>query len=301
MEPARTQGPIWRLGTIGFAYKDWDGPFYPKGIDARRRLPIYAEQFNTIELDTTFHALPRVEVVRRWAASVPDTFRFSLKAPKTVTHEGGLNLPITRDLMREFLDVARELGDKLGVVLLQFPHWFRNEGQQRTTLELFLRALPADLRYAVELRDDSWWTRDVAEMFRLLNTVGGLRVAWASADQPVPQAVGVAPTDDAQVEVCRPRPIYPVGDFLYIRWVGNHGQFQTDGYEVVDPTPRLKWWVDRLESALPANPGIREVWGFFGNTYAGHAPATLRRFVGLMGLPAVPPEATPAGRQTTLF
>src|SRR4051812_24078708 len=75
---ARSMSPF-RLGTMGFGYDDWAGPFYPKGLRRDEWLTFYARHFNAVELDTTFHATPDVERVRRWAAAVPEDFRFCAK------------------------------------------------------------------------------------------------------------------------------------------------------------------------------------------------------------------------------
>src|SRR5437870_3166670 len=69
----------WRLGTMGFGYDDWSGPFYPRGLGRGEWLSFYGKHFNAVELDTTFHGAPDVTRVRRWAASVPDDFRFCAK------------------------------------------------------------------------------------------------------------------------------------------------------------------------------------------------------------------------------
>src|SRR5947209_1294514 len=112
----------YRLGTIGFSYPEWVGGFYPRDLKATDYLSFYARYFDCVELDTTFHAVPPAATVRRWAAQVPDDFRFAVKCPRTVTHEGRIDAQIS--VMSEFLDVMRELGGKLGPVLLQFPPSF---------------------------------------------------------------------------------------------------------------------------------------------------------------------------------
>lgn len=299
--PISASPATWRLGIIGFGYNDWVGTVYPSGVDPQRRLAIYATRFDTVEIDATFHAMPRADVVRRWGQVVPEAFRFSLKTPQVVTHEGSLTFQKNRDAMRQFLDAARELGPKLGVVLLQFPSRFRNQGRQRIELELFLRSLPSDIAYAVELRHSAWWTRDTAEMFRLLNGRGGMRLAWVGADQPTVTVAGVSPEDEARGgKAHRPKPLVVVGDWLYLRWVGAPAQFPIHDREVIDPTPRLRWWAQRLEPFFRAGSPIREVYGYFGNSYAGHAPTTLQRFAKLAGLAVAPAEAAP-GLQHSLF
>src|SRR3954447_15931011 len=112
----------WRVGTMGFSYADWAGVFYPTGMKAGDYLAHYAKYFDAVELDTTFHAAPPPERFRRWADVTPGGFRFAVKTPKTVTHEVAPDRAI--GAMHEFVDAARTLGEKLGVVLIQFaPHF----------------------------------------------------------------------------------------------------------------------------------------------------------------------------------
>ncbi len=77
----------WYLGTIGFSYKDWVGAFYPSGINQRAFLPFYSKVFNCVELDSTFHSIPRQANVISWFNSTPSDFRFCFKTPRLITHE----------------------------------------------------------------------------------------------------------------------------------------------------------------------------------------------------------------------
>ena len=79
--------PNYFVGTCGITDDDWKGNFYPAGLHAIDRLAYYATKFKAIEMNTTYHATPKREYVRRWAAATPADFRFSLKCLKSVTHE----------------------------------------------------------------------------------------------------------------------------------------------------------------------------------------------------------------------
>ncbi|MEM7626193.1 MAG: DUF72 domain-containing protein [Planctomycetota bacterium] len=281
-----------RLGTIGFVYDDWTGVFYPPKVKAERRLELYARQFNTVEIDTTFHAIPPRDRVRRWEAVTPADFTFSVKAPRDITHEGLVGAESTNTMTRTFLDTMRLLGDKLGVVLLQFPPSFVSARRDDLLRLLDVLAEPEyrGLRYAIELRHDSWWSDATVQLLRQRN------LAWAGSDQPTPEVAGVSPADTAAGGGIRaPRPLIVTTDFLFIRWVGNHGQFPSNAEQFVDPTPRLAWWVDQLRPITRDSPGggkaspIREVFGYCGNSYAGHAPATCRTLMELLGLPLPEP------------
>ncbi|QDT16141.1 DUF72 domain-containing protein [Alienimonas californiensis] len=258
----------WRLGATGYYNRGWRGPFFPPGLPQSKWLSHYATRFDAIELNTTFHAAPTPQRVRDWAAKVPDDFRFSLKAPRAVTHDVALSN--AADPLAAFLETVVELGPKLGVVLLQFgPHHGVNE---LPALERLLAGLPKRFgdggRFAVEFRDASWLAPPT---YRALRAHGAALVAADLED--LPAAAGIVPT----------------ADFLYVRLLGKHGRFESDDHELFDPTPRLTWWRDRLRRAIASGrfgpDGPAEAWVLSNNDFAGHAPATLRRIAGLLDAP----------------
>ncbi len=147
-------GTKWYLGTMGFSYKDWRGPFYPPELVQTRYLVHYSRFFNAVEIDSTFYGAPRPETIIRWKTITPDHFRFCLKTPREVTHELQLIGARAADTMFTFLERASLLEDKLGVILLQFSPRYTAAGIE--TLASFLKQLPANFRYAVEFRHISW-------------------------------------------------------------------------------------------------------------------------------------------------
>ena len=255
----------WRLGTVGFGYADWSGVFYPAGLKSGDYLGHYAKHFDAVELDTTFYATPPLERVIKWAEAVPANFRFAAKAPKAVTH----GLPIERAAgeMIDFLGVLRRgLGEKLGVVLLQFPPSFTSRSMPR--LRQFLGELPNDVELAAEFRHESWWNdRETAPMLK------SYRVAWAAAEYAV-----------------EPRAIVPTTDLLYVRLIGEHHRFKRLNFVQTDVTANLRGWLDRLRAAQPAP---RSTWVLFNNDYSGYSIETARQFREMIGL-AEPAPAAPA-------
>src|SRR5262245_34089738 len=106
-------------GTSGYSYKEWLGKFYPEKLPADAMLRYYGERFATVEINNTFYRMPAEDMLTRWATEVPDHFRFTLKAPRRITHEKRL-----RDVGTDVAELARRargLGDKLGVLLFQLP------------------------------------------------------------------------------------------------------------------------------------------------------------------------------------
>jgi len=261
--------PHWRLGTIGFGYDDWAGVFYPDGLKSADYLSFYARHFDTVELDTTFHAAPTPDRVAKWAAATPDDFRFCVKTPKEITHaDGRLSAPGRVDAMLRFVDAVGGFGPKLGVVLLQFPPSF--DAGAAGDLRAFLSALPTGVRFAVELRHPSWQADATADLLREFH------YAWVAADY----------LDREPWEV-------PVtADFYYIRWVGRHGVYPTLDHERIDATERLAWWKQRVERTA----GVKTIWGLVNNDYTGYAVATCDRMKRLVGQDVKPLESPGQGQ-----
>lgn len=247
----------WYIGTMGFGYKPWQGTFYPDKLPKQQQLPYYASRFNALEMDSTFYGTPRPDAVARWREVTPPGFRFCPKAPREITHDLRLATP-AEDSLALFLDTMRALGDKLGPILFQFPPDFAVA--ERDSLAAFLPRLPRDLRFAVELRHRSWWGDETADLFRAHN------VCWAAADY-----------------IYLPKEIRRTADFLYLRLLGRHGQFDTKTHEVLDKTADLQAWRAKMAPHLAGEAAAGEVYAFFNDDYAGHAPGTANRMKTLLG------------------
>jgi uncharacterized protein YecE (DUF72 family) len=141
-----------RAGTSGYAYSEWKGSFYPAKLPAAGRLAYYAERLPAVEINNSFYRLPSAQVLAGWAAQVPESFRFALKAPRRITHQAKLRdaAEATGQLVR----VAGTLGGRLGPLLFQLPPFFKRD---LPLLADFLALLPADVRAAFEFRNASWF------------------------------------------------------------------------------------------------------------------------------------------------
>lgn len=246
----------WWIGTMGFSYQDWRSGFYPEELAPRNYLSYYSRVFNAAEIDSTFYGTPRASTIERWAELTPDEFRFCLKTPRAITHD--LGLVNAQGLMAEFVEAARQLGPKLGVILLQFPPSFT--AGQLDTLMAFMEELPPGLRYAVEVRDLSWYAPEV-DLAGHLERAG---VAWAATEYPgLPDRIDLTTS------------------FVYIRWIGQHGSFDRHTHERLDRSRELQAWLERFRAV---DDRLEAVYGFFNNDYAGFAPATANRFKELLGL-----------------
>lgn len=145
----------WRkhihIGTSGWSYPHWKGPFYPAELADDRLLSYYAEQLQTVEVNTTFYQLPEVHTLVTWRDTVPAEFIFAVKASRYITHMKKLKDP--HEPVATFLDRIAALGDMIGPILFQLPpRWNFNHERLRA----FLNVLPDGYRYAFELRDPSW-------------------------------------------------------------------------------------------------------------------------------------------------
>jgi uncharacterized protein YecE (DUF72 family) len=177
------------IGTSGYNYPEWKGSFYPPDLPAARMLPYYSERFSTVEINYTFYRMPSVKLVTGWAAQVPAGFRFTLKAPRRITHDRKLR--DVADLTRGFCEVASELGPQLGALLFQLAPTFKKD---LAALDAFLETLPPKVCGAFEFRHDSWLDDEVYARLRDRN----LALCIADSDK-------------------RSTPVVTTADYAYLR------------------------------------------------------------------------------------
>ena len=151
--------PRYRIGTSGYNYPEWKGAFYPEKWPQKKMLPYYAERLDTVEINYTFYRLPTERLLAGWSAATPDGFRFTLKAPRRITHEARLSG--CESITGAFCDAAATLGEKLGALLFQLPPSFRKNVD---LLGRFLGTLPPGVRAAFEFRHVSWHDPAVIEL-----------------------------------------------------------------------------------------------------------------------------------------
>ncbi len=150
-----------RIGTSGYQYKFWRGRLYSERCKEADMLAEYAAKLPTVEINATFYRMPKSSVVERWAAQVPDDFRFALKASRRITHQQ--RLKEAGDSVGYLYGAARVLGDKLGAVLFQLPPNLRKDLPR---LQAFLDTLPEGARAALEFRHESWFDQEVYALLR---------------------------------------------------------------------------------------------------------------------------------------
>ncbi|GAC1648662.1 MAG: DUF72 domain-containing protein [Gemmatimonadaceae bacterium] len=263
------------IGTQGWNYDAWVGPFYPTGTRATDFLSTYTRAFDTVEVDSTFYAIPPEKTVRGWVDRSTAQFRFALKLPQEITHQNRLRA--SEFLVRQFLERARVLGPKLGPVLIQLGPDFAPT--ELPVLVDFLPLLPNDLRFAVEFRQPRWLTDAVLALLR------DYGIALALTDgRWIPRQRMLALASE------------PTAPFVYMRWMGPNRHVVDYSHIQFDRTRETASWTAVI--ARLADRGV-DVYGYVNNHFSGHSPATARDLQRQLGQVAIEPDRL--GDQMMLF
>jgi uncharacterized protein YecE (DUF72 family) len=238
------------VGTSGWQYRDWRGPFYPPELPLARWLDYYATSFPTVENNGTFYRLAKPETFADWRARTPDGFQMAVKASRYLTHVRRLRDP--GQPVARLLAAAARLKERLGPILLQLPPTMQSDPDALDQcLSQFDTQAAADprllirgpLRVCVEFRHDSWWTPDVRGLLERHNAA----LCWADR---------------------RGRPLGPLwrtADWGYLRL--HEG--------AASPWPRygrqaLSAWLGRIRDTWPDSA---DVFAYFNNDQHAAAPA----------------------------
>lgn len=257
------------IGTQGWYYGSWVGPFYPPGTASADMLSQYARAFDTVEIDSTFYQVPAEPVVERWRDSVPDGFLFSVKLPQEITHERrleGVDGTLTR-----FLDRVALLRDRTGPVLVQLSPAFHPTAENVARLSRFVNGLSHDFRWVVEFRDPGWLTPNTMEFLSL----NGVALALVDG-RWIPR--------ERVLELCDA----PTTGFAYVRWMGAERRFTDYSRVQADGAAEFQVWGEALRRL---SGKVGRIFGFVNNHFQGHAPHSAREFQRLLGVRPVAPEA----------
>ncbi|MEP6691166.1 MAG: DUF72 domain-containing protein [Gemmatimonadaceae bacterium] len=264
-----------RVGTQGWNYNAWVGPFFPVGTRPTDFLSVYARAFDTVEVDSTFYAIPPAKTVTGWAERTPAGFTFALKLPQEITHERKLR--DSADATALFFERARLLGDKLGPVLIQLGPEFGPA--ELPALAAFLPLLPRDIKIAVEFRQRGWIHDGILALLAEHN------VAVALSDgRWIPRKMMLALAER------------PTADFAYLRWMGPDRDIVDYSRIQRDRSRELELWAQAI--AMLAKR-VHTAYGYVNNHFAGHSPSSARELQRLLGQRAVDPSEL--GEQMTLF
>ena len=149
------------VGTSGYSYKEWKGPFYPEDLPEKQMLHFYGERFRSVEINNTFYRMPKATMLEGWAAEVPADFKFVLKAPQQITHIK--RLKEAGDSVEYLLRVAAALNERLGPLLFQLPPYLKKDAPR---LREFLALLPPHRPVAMEFRHESWFDEETFTLLR---------------------------------------------------------------------------------------------------------------------------------------
>ncbi len=236
---AKTGG--FRIGTSGWHYADWWGPFFPETLKKKDALDYYATQFDAVELNSPFYRLPTETAVEAWRDGVPENFRFAWKASRFVTHFKRLLVDDRSiDLLQDRLS---RLEDRAGPVLFQLHPQMKVD---RERLAGFVARLPNRWRYCFEFRHQGWYQQ---EIFDLLSEHDAALCISDHADAPAPRKV--------------------TASWVYVR---NHGP--SGRYHGSYSDEALKDWARDIGRWIEEG---RDVWCFFDNDVKSAAPADARR------------------------
>jgi uncharacterized protein YecE (DUF72 family) len=167
------------VGTSGYSYKEWKGPFYPEDLPDAQMLRFYGERLRTVEINNTFYRMPKASVLEDWAATVPNEFKFVLKAPRQITHIK--RLKDAGDSLAYLLKVADSLGERLGPLLFQLPPFLKKDAPR---LREFLALVPKSTRAAFEFRHQTWFDSEIFDALR--EHSAALCIAEAENDLQIP-------------------------------------------------------------------------------------------------------------------
>jgi uncharacterized protein YecE (DUF72 family) len=251
------------IGTCTFTASGWGGAFYPKGMKSTDYLNFYSERFDTVEIDSTFYGCPVAKTVANWNDKTPTGFIFSVKVPQAITHEKILS--DCREEFETFIQTMELLGDKLGPIVFQFPHfdkWQIKDGHAFTDRLLpFLKTLPREHRFAVEIRNRKWLDEEFTEILRSFNVALVLQDIHT---MPEPSKMSFDPI---------------TADFSYVRLLGNRKQIEmtTMVWEKVveDNTEKVSEWVRYCQQIQLR--GVKQ-YVYANNHYEGFGPGTVEKF-----------------------
>ena len=254
-----------QIGCQGWNYDDWttkadgDTIFYPRGTKSNEMLALYAEIFDSIEVDSTFYAIPSASSIESWYKKTPEIFTFSLKLPQEISHNYALHED-SFAVLDEFCERILDLKEKLAVVLIQLAPQFEANKQNAQNLRKFLAHLPKEIRFAVEFRERQWlidWTFEELEKNKVaLALVEG---SWIPRELTF-QAIEKLTTD-----------------FTYIRFMGERDLTAFDKiYRHQDAN--LQMWADEIKKIKSIEKFI-----YFSNFHEGHAPASANKLKELFG------------------
>jgi uncharacterized protein YecE (DUF72 family) len=243
-------GERFRIGTSGYSFQDWVGPFYPPGTPRGKMFDYYVQHFPTVEINASYYRILPSSVMAQIGARAPEGYPIIVKAHKSLTHDRR-EAETNYEAWKESVKPLEERGQMAGM-LAQFPYAFK---LSESSLEHLRRTRDqfADYPYFAEFRHAGWMRPDV---FAFLQEH---RIQWVSVDEP--QLPGLLP----------PTPVL-TGDTLYVRFHGRNAEQWWDGgalrYDYRYTKPELTEWLEKIKKVRER---ARSIFLFFNNCHVGQA------------------------------
>jgi uncharacterized protein YecE (DUF72 family) len=236
------------IGTSGWYYKHWRGLFYSHEMSAADMLTHYVKEFDTVEINNTFYALPAPDTPRKWREKTPPDFMFAVKASRFLTHVK--RLKDSQEALDRFLAVIEPLAEKSGPILFQLPPRWKSNAER---LESFLASLPSNRQYSFEFRDPSWHHAQIYDLLRKYN------VAFCLTNKG---------DQDSSIEV--------TANFTYVRFHG--GAPELRGNYTMESLQRWRQRIDLWRNELT------DIYVYFNNDWEGFALNNARELKQMLGL-----------------
>ena len=245
------------IGTAGWDYKDWIGPFYPKNIERSLELEFLSKYFDLVEINNTFYNLPSINMVENWNKRVPQNFRFIVKVWQKISHN--LNDLDIDSHIYEFFTRLSPLKNKVIGFLIQFPPWFKFSEKHLEQIISLLKEIPGENRYFIELRDNSWFKSEILAKF-------------------INKRIILVTTYKPNLE-----PFYLQNQiYYYIRLIGDRKltKFNRVQREQKDSINDLNENIQKIR----ISPEIYEIFIIVNNHFAGYAPESVNNLKQKFGL-----------------
>jgi uncharacterized protein YecE (DUF72 family) len=252
------------IGTSGYSFADWVGPFYPAGTPSRDFLSYYSRHFPAVEVNSTYYGIPRPRVMEQMAAKTPERYHFVVKLNQAITHQGSLDPALCRDFLAA-IEPLKQAG-KYDGLLAQFPWGFQRTPQNRRFLSSLRDRFPEEPLF-VEFRHDSWLTPELEPSLR------EHRIGFCAVDEPALKSlmppVTMVTTEDAYVRFHGRNAA---------NWWGRGANRSASGgaprsgsgdrYDYDYGRSELESWVKRIAELADR---ARRIYLFFNNCHAGQA------------------------------
>lgn len=237
------------IGTSGWGYDEWVGPFYPRGLRKEDYLLYYSEIFYTNEINTTFYNIPPRQIVENWVSKTPRDFLFSVKIPQSITHEHKLDVDICSNDLSYFLHAMEPLieSNKLLAFLIQLPPYFKKAEHFRNLRE-FIDNWPGSPEHdkyhlVVEFRDKSWMDEEVFNYLK---------------DESLTYCAVIEPLLPPRMDVTNPA-------FFYLRF---HGFGKQIWFDYCFTEEEIKKWSHSIREVMQKSD---RVGIYFNNHFSGYA------------------------------